>query len=97
MADVPSELSRHVVYVVGLPTRPKWAVFDCPCADRHRLALDLTPTHYPSWRLLVDRGWPTIWPSVEVRAGKHCHYFVRNGRVLNVGRPTEGPPPGVTS
>ena len=97
MADVPSELPRDAIYVVGPPLRPKWAVFDCPCVDRHRLALDLTQIHYPSWRLAMRRGRPTIWPSVDVRAGKRCHYFVRDGRVLNVGdasdhRPALGPP-----
>ncbi len=84
MADVPGELSRHALYLVGSPSRPKWAVFDCPCTDRQRLALDLTQTHYPSWRLDLRRGRPTIWPSVDVRAGKRCHYFVRDGRVINV-------------
>jgi len=84
MAEVPTELSRHAVYVVGSPAHPKWAVFECPCADSHRLALNLAPTHYPSWRLVVDRGRPTIWPSVDVRAGKRCHFFLRSGRVLRV-------------
>jgi hypothetical protein len=84
MADVPIELSRRTLYVVGPLARPKWAVFDCPRADGHRVALDLSPSHLPSWRLVVDRGRPTIWPSVDVRAGKRCHFFVRGGRIVNV-------------
>jgi hypothetical protein len=84
MADVPDQLARHVMMVVGSRERPKWAVFECPCRRRHRVLLNLQPRQYPSWKLSVDHGRPTIWPSVDVRGLTRCHYFVAGGKVSNV-------------
>ena len=55
--------------------------FDCPCAEHHRLLLDLDMNHEPSWAVRVPDPL-TVWPSVDYRhEGRRCHYVIRHGEV----------------
>lgn len=79
--EVPNVLDPATMYVAGTPGAPKWVVFACPCGRGHRVVLSLQRSHRTRWRLVVDRGTPTIWPSVDVVEARRCHYWIRRGRV----------------
>jgi hypothetical protein len=77
---VPEILPGDTIVLVG-SERQKWAVFDCPCGAGHRVTLNLQPSHYPVWRASRRGHRLTIWPSVDVRDARRCHYFITNGFV----------------
>jgi hypothetical protein len=79
--DVPEDMSAETVYVAGTPERMKWAVFVCPCDFGHDITVSLQEEDHPHWRLRVDRGRPTIYPSIDVLDGRRCHYWIIRGRV----------------
>lgn len=80
--EVPSRLPRRTAVAVSRDgERPDWVAFDCPCARRHRVLLNMSPSRRPTWRL-SDLHPMTILPSVDiVDAAGRCHYFIRDGRV----------------
>jgi len=81
-SQVPELPSRRAVVVVGSPERPKWAVFTCPCGHGHSIAVNLSPTRRPSWRLKEDADGPTLHPSVDsLTDERRCHFWLREGRV----------------
>ena len=82
-ADVPQHLPyRGAALVLFGPDRPGWLVFDCPCARRHRVMLNLDPERYPRWQTL-DLNPLTIQPSVDhLSNSSRCHYFIHGGRVV---------------
>jgi hypothetical protein len=80
--DVPERLPRSGVALVGSHDRRQWLVLDCPCAARHRIFLNLELSRYPCWQV-PDEGKLTVAPSVDAHvADRHCHYFIRRGRVV---------------
>lgn len=83
MSDVPEQLDSDVVVLIGFD-RPKWAIFGCPCRTGHRVELNLQPAFYPFWRVSSRKGRITLWPSVDVRNNRRCHYFVTDGFVRRV-------------
>ncbi|WP_375341732.1 DUF6527 family protein [Patulibacter defluvii] len=81
-ADLPTDLKRRTIAIVGSPDRPKWAIFACPCGTGHDIALNLAPTRRPAWTVNVGHGRATLHPSVDsVTDERRCHFWVRNGRV----------------
>ncbi len=77
---LPTRLHPRRVYVIGSPA--KWAVLDCPCGHGHQIQLNLAHTDRVQWSLhLTDRGHPSLAPSVDVRASRRCHFWLRNGIV----------------
>lgn len=80
--EVPERLPPGVVVVVGTSRRPKWIVFECPCARGHRVWLNSQPSHSPHWMAGGAGRQLTIWPSVWVGAPWGCHFWVRRGRVI---------------
>ena len=79
--DVPEDLEPGVIYIAGTTILRKWVVFACPCERPHRVTLSLQPNHRPHWRVRVGLGRATIYPSVDVREWRRCHYTIRDGRV----------------
>lgn len=79
--EVPKALPRNGAVLVGSSERPKWIAFDCPCRSGHRIVLSLDRSHRPHWTLSGDRAL-TVSPSIDYQTKqRHCHYFVRNGRI----------------
>jgi len=85
-ADVPDDIDRQTLIVVGNRDFQKWAMLECPCGRGHRLAVSLQPGHRPSWRLTFDERGPSLCPSIDSVARQRCHFLLRNGRVRWVRR-----------
>lgn len=79
--DVPEDIGRHTLVVVGTPAYQKWAMLECPCGHGHRLAVSLQRSHETYWRLVLDDGQPSLVPSIDSLADRRCHFVLRNGRV----------------
>lgn len=88
---------RKVVIVPGdsLPERlPKrdlvlareggedWCVgFHCPCGCGRVVELLLVAEAKPRWDLYLDKGRPTLSPSVWLKSGCRSHFWIRDGRI----------------
>lgn len=79
--DLPDQISRRVVYVVGNSAYQKWAMFMCPCGTGHLITLNLQVTRTPSWSFRRDDTGPSISPSVDSYGDRRCHFWLRGGRV----------------
>lgn len=84
--DVPEDIDRQTLVVVGNREFQKWAMLECPCGRGHRLAVSLQRSHRPSWRLSFDDGGPSLFPSIDSVADRRCHFWLRDGRVRWVRR-----------
>ncbi|WP_369804072.1 DUF6527 family protein [Mycobacterium sp. GA-2829] len=81
MSDVPAQLHPRRAVLVGSAEHPKWLVFDCPCARRHRVLVPLNRHAWPAWKILAEAPL-SLTPSVDERHGTYrCHYVIRRGRV----------------
>lgn len=77
--QVPQKLKPRRLYAIGSPH--KWVVFECPCGRGHQIHLNLAHPGRAQWTLAVDeQGRPTLFPSIDVRAERRCHYWLRHGR-----------------
>jgi hypothetical protein len=81
--ELPASLPRHQLALVGgSEKQPKWAVFECPCGIRHRIAIPLSSRRLPAWRISFDdRRRPSLYPSIDSNDGRSCHFWLRNGRI----------------
>jgi Family of unknown function (DUF6527) len=78
--EVPSDLPRRGVVLVGSMNLPKWLVFDCPCRRGHRVMLNLDVHRRPTWKMVNQRPLTTS-PSIDDYAIDRCHFFIRNGKI----------------
>jgi hypothetical protein len=79
--EVPDQLPRNAVALVGDVDRTKWIVFDCPCRTGHRIMLNADRARHPHWTLNQGQRL-TIFPSIDYRGSeRRCHYFIRSGRI----------------
>lgn len=82
--DVPDTLAPRAAALVrpaGLV--PQWLAFDCPCRDRHRLLINLSPSRTPHWNVtLAANGAISLTPSVDAftEAGR-CHFWLKQGSI----------------
>ena len=77
-SDLPTSLHPRRVYQLG--QRGKWAVLDCPCGRGHLLELNMAQPGRPQWTLR-ENGAPSLFPSVDFRGERRCHFWLRDGRV----------------
>lgn len=87
---LPAVPVKDEIAIVGTAGNAKWAVFDCPCRSGHVVQLNLQPSHRPRWRVSLNGGKPSLFPSVRLDAAPYCHYWIRSGDVLwtwDSGRP----------
>jgi hypothetical protein len=80
-ANLPSDFPPWRMIVVGSRKSPKWAIFPCPCGRGHRIELNLQLAHAPRWALTLDKGFPTLTPSIDYQAKVRCHFFLYRGFV----------------
>lgn len=79
-AELPDELPRHCLALIGEPDGPKWLVLECPCGHGHRLQVNLSSSRYPLW--VVEEEGPSVTPSIDLRGPlRRCHFWLRDGRV----------------
>jgi hypothetical protein len=84
-----STASEHHLNVVGDRTHSKWAYLVCPCGCGETLELNLMKSHWPHWKLRVDRtDSPTLQPSVWSQTCG-AHFWLRDG-VITWCLPTSG-------
>lgn len=86
-AEVPDELPRQILALVGAEEHLKWAILECPCGRGHRLMLPLRPGRRPHWRFTPTPAGPDLFPSVDSLTEFRCHFILRHGRVLWVNEP----------
>ena len=88
--EIPKRIPRRGVVLVRQEQSPTWMAFDCPCADRHRVMLNLDRRRRPYWSI-SDAKRITVSPSIdETRGDCRCHYFLRGGRVERIPRSIVG-------
>lgn len=81
--DVPDELDKGVIYLVGDRPTPWSAALLCPCGCGALIQLSLLPNDRPCWRAQRHfDGTISLYPSVWRNKGCYSHFIVRNGRVL---------------
>lgn len=77
---LPGQLHPRRLYLVGEPH--KWAALRCPCGHGHDIDLNLMHPGRTRWSVTVDHdARPSVHPSVDVRGGRRCHFWIRAGRV----------------
>lgn len=78
--QLPARLHPRRVYVLGSPG--KWVILECPCGRGHQIQLNLAHPDRAQWALILEDGkGPSLRPSVDVRAERRCHFWLRNGTV----------------
>ena len=82
--DLPEDVRRETVYIIGGRQHPFYAAIVCPRrACRQVIHLDISPEVQKRWRLREHRdGSVSLRPSVHVTTMPcRCHYWFREGRV----------------
>lgn len=77
-SDLPTILHPRRMYLLGQPE--KWAVFACPCGRGHAIDLNLSHSGRARWAVM-GKDRPTIYPSVDVRGDRRCHFWLSDGLV----------------
>lgn len=79
--ELPERLPCKAVILVGPQADPTWAVFECPCRQRHRVMLNLDVSRRPRWQV-SNFARLTVAPSVDaITETRRCHFWVRDGRI----------------
>lgn len=78
--ELPIRLHPRRIYLLGSPA--KWVILECPCGHGHQIQLNLAHPDRAQWALLVEDGkGPSLRPSIDVRAERRCHFWLRDGIV----------------
>ena len=88
--DLPDDVQRETVYIIGGRQHPFYAAVVCPRrACRQVIHLDLADEVERRWRLNEhEDGSISLTPSVHVTAMPcRCHYWFRRGRIRWVSVP----------
>jgi hypothetical protein len=80
-ADPSAALKTRKLILIGMPTRPKWLRFTCPCRCGRAIALNLMTSHGPCWTIAVDfEDRLSVTPSVDAT---ECgsHFWIRKNHI----------------
>jgi len=79
-------LAREDTLVLVDRGKPRSLKMRCPCGANHVLTVNLDQTIGIAWRLRVTGSLISLFPSVWLQTGCHCHFILRRNRVYVVGR-----------
>jgi hypothetical protein len=79
--EVPADIPRYELLVIGTPEDPKWASLTCPCGRGHQLTINLSKHRSPYWRIRDDRRGPSLHPSIDSVSPYRCHFWLKHGSV----------------
>ena len=80
--EVPEELQKSTVYVVGSADHPQYAFFSCPCGCGRRVDLNLNPDTRPCWQITWHlTGTISFAPSIWRKDGCRSHFFFKRNRL----------------
>lgn len=83
--DLPSDVQKNTVYIIGGRKHPFYAAIVCPRrACQQVIHLDVSPMVTKRWRITEHSGGQiSLVPSVHVtNLPCHCHYWLRQGRIV---------------
>jgi hypothetical protein len=79
--DIPKDIAKHGIVLVGPARKPTWMAFDCPCERGHRIMVNLDHSRWPYWKIWQRRPI-SISPSFDILTGdRRCHFVVQGGNV----------------
>jgi hypothetical protein len=81
--EIPDELVRDRLYLIGENDHYWCAAMRCPCGCGARIQLSLVENDDPRWQFRIDRRKrPSLFPSVWRTVGCHSHFILRQGGVI---------------
>lgn len=79
--DIPQEMKRNVVYLVGERSYLWAAAFFCPCGCGELITLNLLKEARPRWKFHIRWGRISLFPSIWRKVGCGSHFHVRKGKI----------------
>ncbi len=84
--NLPDNLKKRIIYIVGGKEYPFQAVFLCPKSCSKTITLNISKQHQKSerWSLAEHKdGTVTLYPSVWMKTlDCNCHYWFKKGRII---------------
>ena len=83
--DIPENIEKNTIYIVGGRKYPFWAAVTCPKKRCKKVIhLEVSPDLEKRWRFREHRdGTLTLNPSIYVtKYPCKCHYWIKKGRVV---------------
>lgn len=82
VTDLPDQLRRDMVYIVGEDGYDWTAAMLCPGGCGKTLEMNLLPDAHPVWQITEGTdGTTSLHPSVWLKTGCACHFVLKHGRV----------------
>lgn len=82
LADAGPKLTSGRLLIVQRG-RPRWLCFLCPCGCGSRVRLNLDARVGKRWRVWVNNGRATVFPSVWLDTGCRSHFLISSNRVIS--------------
>lgn len=77
--DLPPELDRHSVYIVGEGAYRWYVAMTCPCGCGDIIKLNIRDDAHPYWRIIEQRRTISLEPSIRRMSGCYSHFYLREG------------------
>jgi len=83
LSELPDDLDRRFIYLIGEGGRQWFAAMVCPCGCWKTVYLNLDPNDRPCWKVIGHGGGiVSISPSIHRRVGCHSHFWVQRGHII---------------
>ncbi len=80
--DLPVNLRKHRVYLIGEDGQLWQVAMLCPCGCSSVIQLCVLPDSRPGWAVTMNSdGTVSLCPSVWRTTGCRSHFFLRGGRI----------------
>ncbi len=79
--EIPAAIPSKKLICMLDEGEPWVAAMACPCGCGDVIELMLLEGAKPRWDLIVDRGLPTLTPSVWRNVGCRSHFWVKRGHI----------------
>ncbi len=81
-ADLPEQIKKKEVYIIGNLKEPWLLMFECPCGCKKIIQLNLLKEASPQWTFSITRkNRMTISPSISGTTGCQSHFFLINNKI----------------
>ena len=83
--DLPENLQKNTVYIIGGRKNPFYAAVVCPRkVCRQTIHLDISPQATKKWRIIEHtEGQISLVPSIHITGLPcKCHYWLQKGQII---------------